>query len=123
VRSSHDRAGASRQRNPLAPCMRVSHLSRGSSDAPARKVLPSGSSDVHANANTSRGSADELEVLRLAGAFGLGYATGEGAGRLGVLGLVDLMAPQHAVSLGGGTELDASVVTITLNLTVNLGLY
>jgi len=67
--------------------------------------------------------AERLTLRGLAGAFGLGYTTGEGPWRVGGLALVDLMAPQHAVSLSDGTELDASVVTITLNLTVNLGLY
>jgi hypothetical protein len=68
-------------------------------------------------------STERIDLRGLAGALGLGYRAGEGPWRVGVLGLVDMMAPQHAVSLSDGTELDASVVTITLNLTVNLGLY
>jgi hypothetical protein len=68
-------------------------------------------------------SGERIGLRGLAGAFGLGYATGEGPWRVGGLALVDLTAPQPAVSLGDGTELDASVVTITLNLTVYLGLY
>jgi hypothetical protein len=68
-------------------------------------------------------SAERLDLRGFAGAFGLGYTTGEGPWRVGALGLVDLMAPHDTVSLSDGTELDASVVTITLNLTVNLGLY
>jgi hypothetical protein len=67
--------------------------------------------------------AQRLALRGLGGAFGLGYLAGESPWRVGVLGLVDLMVPDHAVSLGDGTELAASVVTITLNLTVNLGLY
>lgn len=68
-------------------------------------------------------SAERMDLRGLAAAFGLGYRAGEGPWRVGVLGLVDMMAPHHAVSLGDGTEIDASIVTITLNLTVNLGLY
>jgi hypothetical protein len=68
-------------------------------------------------------AAERIELRGLAGAFGAGYATGEGPWGVGVLGMVDLMAPQHAVSISDGTELDASVVSITLNITVNLGLY
>jgi hypothetical protein len=67
--------------------------------------------------------AERMQLRGPSGAFGVGYLAGEGAWRVGVLGLLDLLVPSHPVALGDGTELAASVMSLTLNLTVDLGLY
>lgn len=68
-------------------------------------------------------SGESLALRGLAGALGIGFVWGEGAWRVGGMALVDQTFPNHSVRLEDGTEIDASVTSLTLNLTVNLGLY